>query len=235
MERSEALEWALRGFLDRRQPDWELTAYVAAEDGQAGPLSGALDDRVLRVVVSLRGGGGFAVMETSGRMDVLLRRAFGIPPGFWVAVIGFIVSERRQRVDVVDLAAIEVAEHEARGASVELAASTTASVIVECDPLALRRVLANLLGNATTYASRTEVTVRAHRGVCRVTVDDDGPGIPEAERTAIFSPFYLIDGSRNRVTGGNGLARATVKIGLANLVYNMRRAAWLTRQQAIPA
>ncbi len=46
---------------------------------------------------------------------------------------------------------------------------------------------------------------------CRVTVDDDGPGIPESERTAVFGPFYRIERSRSRQTGGTGLGLAIAR------------------------
>jgi signal transduction histidine kinase len=44
--------------------------------------------------------------------------------------------------------------------------------------------------------------------VCRIVVEDDGPGIPEAERAAVFSPYYRVERSRSRQTGGTGLGLA---------------------------
>jgi two-component system osmolarity sensor histidine kinase EnvZ len=72
-------------------------------------------------------------------------------------------------------------------------------------PNAFKRCLTNLIDNAIQYGDH--VSVRAgHRGdAIEITVDDDGPGIPEDKRDEVFKPFYRLDGSRNPGTGGVGL------------------------------
>ena len=70
---------------------------------------------------------------------------------------------------------------------------------------ALRRVVDNLIANALRYGERAEVRLRVADGVVRLTVDDAGPGIPDAELQAVFEPFYRVEASRNRHTGGSGL------------------------------
>ncbi len=76
----------------------------------------------------------------------------------------------------------------------------------------LTRALENLLSNAARHA-RTLVDVRLtmEKGKCLVRVEDDGPGIPEAERKRIFDPFVRLDESRNRNSGGRGLGLAVVR------------------------
>jgi len=49
------------------------------------------------------------------------------------------------------------------------------------------------------------------RRLCRLEIDDDGPGIPEALKEQMFDPFFRIEGSRNRNTGGIGLGLAAVR------------------------
>jgi two-component system, OmpR family, osmolarity sensor histidine kinase EnvZ len=49
------------------------------------------------------------------------------------------------------------------------------------------------------------VTVLPQRGAVEIMVDDDGPGIPQALRDAVFRPFFRLETSRNRSTGGVGL------------------------------
>lgn len=89
-------------------------------------------------------------------------------------------------------------------------------VTVDGDPDALRRVARNLVDNAVRYAS-TGVTVRvapakrAGRPAARLTVVDDGPGIPEGERERVFDRFYRVQESRSRETGGTGLGLAIVR------------------------
>ena len=72
-------------------------------------------------------------------------------------------------------------------------------------PNAFRRCVTNLVENAARYGEH--VSVRAgHRGdAIEITVDDDGPGIPEDKRAEVFRPFFRLDDSRNPETGGVGL------------------------------
>jgi signal transduction histidine kinase len=73
------------------------------------------------------------------------------------------------------------------------------------DPAQLRRLVGNLVGNATRHA-RGHVTVGlAREGAAAVlTVDDDGPGIPPGARAVVFRRFARLDGARPRSTGGGG-------------------------------
>ena len=83
---------------------------------------------------------------------------------------------------------------------------------VEADPRLLGRALSNLLRNAQKYAAGM-IRLEARREGARVTiaVEDDGPGIPEVERERIFEPFYRLDRSRDRATGGFGLGLSIVR------------------------
>ncbi len=55
------------------------------------------------------------------------------------------------------------------------------------------------------------MTVERSASQVTVLVDDDGPGIPALERAAVFEPFYRIEGSRSRATGGAGLGLAIAR------------------------
>jgi signal transduction histidine kinase len=89
-------------------------------------------------------------------------------------------------------------------------------VTVPGDPEALRRVIINLIDNAVRFAA-AEVRVsvgpgmRNNRLVARLTVTDDGPGIPEGERELVFDRFYRVQESRSRHTGGTGLGLPIVR------------------------
>ncbi|MEH6450497.1 MAG: ATP-binding protein [Oleispira sp.] len=75
--------------------------------------------------------------------------------------------------------------------------------------LYMSRVISNVLGNAFKYArSRISVTLKVEGGYCYIAIEDDGDGIPEQEREKLFMPFYRIDSSRNRKTGGHGIGLA---------------------------
>ncbi|MGX0955391.1 two-component system OmpR family sensor kinase [Pseudomonas viridiflava] len=78
------------------------------------------------------------------------------------------------------------------------------------DPRLTARALQNLIANAIRYCSgQVRVSLRLQTGEgLYMTVEDDGIGIPESERALIFEPFYRMDRSRDRDTGGFGLGLA---------------------------
>lgn len=78
-------------------------------------------------------------------------------------------------------------------------------------PLAMKRVFSNLIGNALTYGGNADVSLSADGERLRVLVEDDGPGIPESELERVLAPFYRLEGSRSRSTGGLGLGLAIVQ------------------------
>ena len=86
-----------------------------------------------------------------------------------------------------------------------------AHLTVICRPVAMRRALANLIDNAINYGGRADVTLAAGAGHADITIEDRGPGIPEAEREKVFHPFYRLDSSRSRDTGGTGLGLAVAR------------------------
>jgi len=71
-------------------------------------------------------------------------------------------------------------------------------VLVTCRPVAISRAVTNLIDNAVKYGDAARVTLDCVAGRAVVTIDDDGPGIPESEREKVFAPFYRLEGSRNR-------------------------------------
>lgn len=83
---------------------------------------------------------------------------------------------------------------------------------IDAEPRYLQRAITNLISNGMRYAnSQVKVTTRIQHGMCRVSVEDDGPGIPEAYREKVFSPFMRMDVSRTRASGGYGLGLSIVR------------------------
>jgi signal transduction histidine kinase len=72
-------------------------------------------------------------------------------------------------------------------------------------PMDLRRCLVNLIDNAVKYGREAAVTVERSNGAARIRICDRGPGIAEAELARVFEPFYRVEGSRSRESGGTGL------------------------------
>ncbi len=84
-------------------------------------------------------------------------------------------------------------------------------VVLEGDPLALRRLFNNLLDNAVKFGARARVRVFPDGAFAVVEIEDQGPGVPEAERERVFEPFYRRETSRSRETGGIGLGLAVAR------------------------
>jgi signal transduction histidine kinase len=129
------------------------------------------------------------------------------------STLAFVRDDAKREIPLlVDLGALveSVCENAIdAGGSVEVTARQ--AVNVTCRPVAISRAVANLIDNALKYGSRARVTLADDGGRAVVTVDDDGPGIPEEEREKVFAPFYRLESSRNRDTGGVGLGLAVAR------------------------
>ena len=80
-----------------------------------------------------------------------------------------------------------------------------------CRPTGLKRALRNLIENAFTYGKRAGVSLETVPEGNRIRIEDDGPGIPEAELERVFAPFVRLEESRSRETGGIGLGLAIAR------------------------
>jgi two-component system, OmpR family, osmolarity sensor histidine kinase EnvZ len=79
-------------------------------------------------------------------------------------------------------------------------------------PSAFRRLIDNIVSNAVRYGGG-HVSIHAERreGWTTIIVDDNGPGIPGAEREAVFRAFYRRDEARNQDTPGTGLGLSVAR------------------------
>jgi len=83
-------------------------------------------------------------------------------------------------------------------------------MMIRLRPLAVERAISNIVTNASKFGKHVWVTARLQNepgtaGAYEITVDDDGPGISPELREEVFRPFYRIEKSRNKKTGGIGL------------------------------
>jgi len=89
---------------------------------------------------------------------------------------------------------------------------TAPPVRIQGDPVQLSRVLRNLVDNAARHAeSHVDLSLQIRGDNVAVTFEDDGPGIPEADRERVFERFVRLDESRNRASGGTGLGLAIAR------------------------
>ncbi len=93
----------------------------------------------------------------------------------------------------------------ARRDGTPLAVDQPSELVLPVRPNALRRCLANLIANARLYGQHVWLSSVPVADGVDILVDDDGPGIPPAERDRVFQPFIRLDASRNPATGGVGL------------------------------
>ena len=82
---------------------------------------------------------------------------------------------------------------------------------LSCRPNEIRRAVRNLVENAVSYGGNANVEIAQNSDSYEILVDDEGPGIPEAEQRRVFEPFVRLESSRNEETGGTGLGLTLVK------------------------
>ncbi|MEO0361766.1 MAG: ATP-binding protein, partial [Pseudomonadota bacterium] len=113
-------------------------------------------------------------------------------------------GEDISEVDPVELVEEVAADARRRGATVSVLSTvdTPGRPTASLRRTAMKRALANLVGNAMEFGSRIDVSARVARRFIEFTVEDDGPGIPEAAREAAFRPFERLDEARNQDKGG---------------------------------
>ena len=123
---------------------------------------------------------------------------------------GAAVSDRREAVDLKRLVADEIADRDHRHIDAA-GAATVVGAVVSGDPVSLRRVFANLVDNACRLAPHCRVSLGRVGTVVELIVEDDGPGIPDAEREAVFEPFYRLDRARSLASANAGLGLAIAR------------------------
>jgi hypothetical protein len=145
----------------------------------------------------------------------------------------------------IDLAALcRTVADEAADARPELAEAIAVEapdrLTVRARPIALKRAIANLVSNALAYGGAARLRLDPPvAGVVRLSVEDDGPGVPESELEAVFAPFRRLEESRNRETGGTGLgltiARNILRAHGGDVVLANRPGGGLVATASLPA
>ncbi|MDD2702242.1 MAG: ATP-binding protein, partial [Sideroxydans sp.] len=131
--------------------------------------------------------------------------------GEFLALSRDLQQEVSDEIELDAMLAEMAEERNAQGAQV--VCHVQPGLTVRAGPLALHRVLQNLLGNAVRYGNGQVVQIEASRTDEEVLIRilDRGPGIPPHEMEKVFRPFYRIESSRNTDTGGSGLGLAIVQ------------------------
>ncbi|MEP3392839.1 MAG: ATP-binding protein [Litoreibacter sp.] len=119
--------------------------------------------------------------------------------------------EELEETDPVSLLKDLVANAQRAGKAVEIVGGLPKQVTMKLRPLSLQRAIENLINNAVRYGSKAQVEVAVLETALRISVEDNGPGIPAAQREQAVKAFSRLDASRNQNAGsgvGLGLAIA---------------------------
>lgn len=121
--------------------------------------------------------------------------------------------EPTERIDLRELIDKAVADARHAGARVRWEPESAGSCLREIAPLALGRILANVLDNARRYGGGHEIEVDCDcdSEPAAIFVRDRGPGIPDSERERVFRPFHRLEVARTRSAGGTGLGLAIAR------------------------
>ncbi len=119
------------------------------------------------------------------------------------------------RQDIVPIVREVVATYEDRAPGVQFRVDGERQLAAEVDAEQVRSVMRNLLENAVKYSladsKAIHVTVEARDDGARVRVADDGVGVPREDAERIFEPFFRVDRSRSKESGGYGLGLSICK------------------------
>ncbi len=113
------------------------------------------------------------------------------------------VAEPEIPLQLDEIVVAVVAELRAMLLPVELGRTGKARVLGQ--PLALRRLLGNLIGNASTHGGGARVSLRVEAGEALIVIDDSGPGIPEELLERVFEPFFRHESDDRPEIVGSGL------------------------------
>lgn len=112
-------------------------------------------------------------------------------------------GEQREPVNLGAL--VEMIADEYRDLGQDVALADVPRIVVPLQLTWIRRALRNIIGNAVRYGARARVSIAQVPGRVTITIDDDGPGIPDDQIERMFEPFTRLEASRNMATGGTGL------------------------------
>jgi signal transduction histidine kinase len=120
-------------------------------------------------------------------------------------------SKRADRTKLELSSLLESVADEMSETGLDVAVDRASRVVVEGDPIDLRRLFNNLLDNAVKFGGSARVLVEVENDHALVEIADRGAGLPDGELERVFDPFYRHETSRSRDTGGIGLGLPVVR------------------------
>jgi len=182
-----------------------LARYVGDRTAMIGAIAHDLRTPIARVQ--------FKLQRAPEDLAADIRGDLGQMEAMIWAVLDFVrdASPVRERgpLDLLSLLEVVADDATATGADVELEPGPVQ--IVEGDASSLQRLFVNLVDNAVKYGGSARITLTHEDGDAVVRVSDLGPGLPSEEYERVFEPFYRVETSRSRETGGIGLGLSVAR------------------------
>ncbi|MEQ8510032.1 MAG: ATP-binding protein [Rhodospirillaceae bacterium] len=124
-------------------------------------------------------------------------------------------NESADITDVAALIARIVSDEAESGAQATYDGPASLNLFVR--PLGLKRALTNLIENAIKYGGQAKVKLARQGNIVEILIEDSGPGIPDDQKEEVFTPFYRLETSRSRDTGGTGLGMTIARNAIRSM------------------
>lgn len=127
--------------------------------------------------------------------------------------VGFLSKEKRDLAPLVQ-EIVDDFESAIDSGQAQFECRLDFALVADVDPDAIRQILINLLDNAVKYGRRQQqaiVSLQAHESKAQLSVEDEGPGIPPADRERVFEHFQRLERDRQSAVAGTGIGLSVVK------------------------
>ncbi len=188
-----------------RQMQERLQAYVADRTKMLGAIAHDMRTPLTRLA--------FRLESVEGPKRAAMAADIAEMEAMVAATMGLVRSEAqpadRQRLELGSI--VEKVADDMALVGRPVSAQVDDMLVVDGDPAALRRLFTNLFDNGVSYGKRVSARAWRDGDMAVVDLDDEGPGLPPGEAERVFEPFYRLETSRNRETGGIGLGLSLVR------------------------
>jgi two-component system OmpR family sensor kinase len=196
------IDVAVQAFNDMQE---RLARYVENRTAMVGAIAHDLRTPLTRLRFRVEG----APEELRVKMAADIAEMEAMISGTLAFVRDATRAAQRTRLELSSL--LESVADEMSETGLDVAVDTAEKVVIDGDPVALRRLFNNLLENALKFGRQARIRVYVIDGCAMVEIDDNGCGLPEKDLERVFEPFVRHESSRSRETGGIGLGLAVAR------------------------
>ena len=114
-------------------------------------------------------------------------------------------SEENTEVDIINLIENIIKTSQEKTKLIKLELTNLKNIKYVCKRIALKRCIINLINNAKAFGDEILINLNQHNKEIKITIEDNGPGIPKKDYEKALKPFQRLDSSRNQNIAGSGL------------------------------